>query len=439
MAVIQKEFISSDVIDAQVLSNSTFLKSRNNADSGDVNMFKVNTSDKIEAGADLNMGSFNIITSGNVDGVDVSAKGTNVSNLVTLSGVAADSVNLGEFSGSSIPDNQTIKQALQALETKVENVEATVIGFEWQESAKDYITDNTLAPPTEVSGERYVLSAAGGSPHADWDGASAGDVVEFNGTVWTKISPTLGTFIAVDDDTSGVYYWGGAAWAFKNFEATTASTGCFKSGFDIQLANASLANGIQVASGAIKVVPDDATIEINGANKVAVKSGVFAAAGHDHSGVYEPANSNIQTHISSTSNPHSVTKSQVGLSSVDNVQQLPMSYLDTDNTLASDSDAKVPSQKAIKFYVDNKVGAALDPELEIITLIADDITNGYVDLGFTAMAGSVSVTPVGGPLQQYGVDYTLSVVSSKTRITFAGDLAAILIAGHKLMVSYLKG
>jgi len=32
----------------------------------------------------------------------------------------------------------------------------------------------------------------------------------------------------------------------------------------------------------------------------------------------EPANSNIQTHIFSTSNPHSVTKAQVGLGSADN-------------------------------------------------------------------------------------------------------------------------
>lgn len=43
-----------------------------------------------------------------------------------------------------------------------------------------------------------------------------------------------------------------------------------------------------------------------------------ATAGHNHSGVYEPANANIQSHISSTSNPHSVTKSQVGLSAVEN-------------------------------------------------------------------------------------------------------------------------
>ncbi len=36
-----------------------------------------------------------------------------------------------------------------------------------------------------------------------------------------------------------------------------------------------------------------------------------AASGHNHSGTYEPANANIQSHISSTSNPHSVTKAQV--------------------------------------------------------------------------------------------------------------------------------
>jgi len=35
-------------------------------------------------------------------------------------------------------------------------------------------------------------------------------------------------------------------------------------------------------------------------------------------GDYEPANSNIQTHISSTNNPHTVTKTQVGLPNVEN-------------------------------------------------------------------------------------------------------------------------
>jgi len=63
----------------------------------------------------------------------------------------------------------------------------------------------------------------------------------------------------------------------------------------------------------------------------------------------------IDTHLGSTSNPHSVTKSQVSLGSVDDVQQMPLSYLDLDGTLAGNSDAKVGSQKAIKTYVDTKI------------------------------------------------------------------------------------
>lgn len=38
----------------------------------------------------------------------------------------------------------------------------------------------------------------------------------------------------------------------------------------------------------------------------------YALTTHTHTGIYEPANVNIQSHISSTSNPHSVTASQVG-------------------------------------------------------------------------------------------------------------------------------
>ena len=45
-----------------------------------------------------------------------------------------------------------------------------------------------------------------------------------------------------------------------------------------------------------------------------------------------------------------VTKSDVVLGNVDNVQQMPLSYLDTDGTLAANSDTKVASQKAIKTY-----------------------------------------------------------------------------------------
>ena len=46
-----------------------------------------------------------------------------------------------------------------------------------------------------------------------------------------------------------------------------------------------------------------------------------------------------------------VSKSDVVLGSVDNVQQLPLSYLDTDINLAANSDVKVASEKAVKSYI----------------------------------------------------------------------------------------
>jgi len=38
----------------------------------------------------------------------------------------------------------------------------------------------------------------------------------------------------------------------------------------------------------------------------------YAALAHTHTGVYEPANANLQAHVSSTANPHSVTAAQAG-------------------------------------------------------------------------------------------------------------------------------
>jgi hypothetical protein len=118
-----------------------------------------------------------------------------------------------------------------------------------------------------------------------------------------------------------------------------------------------------------------------------------------------------------------------------------MSYLDTDGTLAANSDVKVASQKAVRTYVAAQIAAipaAATSRQEIITLVSGDITNGYVDLALQASANaSVSVTPKGGLLQEQGVDYTLSVVASKTRITFAGDLATLLAASDKLIVTYM--
>lgn len=260
---------------------------------------------------------------------------------------------------ASSPTNYTPSNAaivadhLSAIDSELGTLSSTMSNFEWQESALDYITDNTAAPPTEVSGDRYVLSHDGGAPHANWDGASAGDVVEFDGSVWVAVTPSVGMFVAVDDDSSGLYLWGGAAWAFKSFEATTASTGLTKVGFDIRLDSGAAGAGLGFSAGVLSVNVDD---------------------------------------------------------------------------------------NAIKVVTDTLRGLIAGQEK--FTLIAGDITNGYVDLAVAAhSAESISVYPVGGAMQEQGVDYTVSLTGgagSTTRITFAGDLAAELVATDKLVVKYEK-
>jgi len=51
----------------------------------------------------------------------INANETHIDNMASLTGVAKDEVDLGEFSGVTIADDQTIKEALQALETAVES------------------------------------------------------------------------------------------------------------------------------------------------------------------------------------------------------------------------------------------------------------------------------------------------------------------------------
>ena len=73
---------------------------------------------------------------------------------------------------------------------------------------------------------------------------------------------------------------------------------------------------------------------------------------------------------------------------------------------------------------------------EKFTLSAQNITDGYVELAQAIINDSVLVFPVGGPVQEKDIDFSLSVPVAVTRVTFAGDLASTLEAGDKLVVKY---
>jgi len=79
------------------------------------------------ATAGVNTGQLFKITGGTtvdairaVSSYDSGGGSTTVASLVTLSGVPADSLDLGTFTGTTIADNSTVKGALQQLETKTE-------------------------------------------------------------------------------------------------------------------------------------------------------------------------------------------------------------------------------------------------------------------------------------------------------------------------------
>jgi hypothetical protein len=79
-------------------------------------------------------------------------------------------------------------------------------------------------------------------------------------------------------------------------------------------------------------------------------------------------------------------------------------------------------------------GAVETSKQQIITLTSTNITNKYVDLAQTPVdASAIMVTPVGGILQEYNIDYSVS----GNRISWSSlGLDGLLAAGDKLIVNY---
>jgi len=79
------------------------------------------------------------------------------------------------------------------------------------------------------------------------------------------------------------------------------------------------------------------------------------------------------------------------------------------------------------FLIPQTVKIAVDNTIE---------TNGFFDLPHLVEDESICLTPLGGPEQDQGTDYTSAPNVGVTRITFAGDLAARVADGDDLLISY---
>lgn len=115
---------------------------------------------------------------------------TDIDDLVTLSGVAANATNLGTFTGTTIPDSSTVKAALQSLETSLESLPDPM---EYKGNWAASTNTPSLADGVGNNGDVYYVTDAGSVDFGS--GAisfAAGDRVVYSGTdsVWQKWDTT---------------------------------------------------------------------------------------------------------------------------------------------------------------------------------------------------------------------------------------------------------
>lgn len=160
--------------------------------------------------------------------------------------------------------------------SQLDAVQSMISGFQWEDSV---ITRTLTTPPgSPSSGDRYLigLDTSASAATGAWAGKD-GQIAEWNGSAWVFTVPTLGTYISADDENDGLYLFGGTVWVKKFFEATTASTGLTKSGFDIQLDTSAAGSGLTFTAGVLSVNVDNSTVELNSSTIRVKDAGITTA------------------------------------------------------------------------------------------------------------------------------------------------------------------
>lgn len=135
----------------------------------------------------------------------------NQNALISLSGVSAGSTDLGTFSGSTISDNETVKEALQDLETTLE----AVAGGGAQAASIATITDNTdstqfltfVADDNVASTQEFVKTDAGISynPSSNILTVSGSINADLTGDVTGNATSSDTVDVTADDSTNTSY------------------------------------------------------------------------------------------------------------------------------------------------------------------------------------------------------------------------------------------
>ena len=142
----------------------------------------------------------------------IDANETHIDNVATLTGVAKDSANLGTFTGSTIADSSTIKAAIQALETSLELKATSAVVTEIDTNVDDLISLSGVAEQATGLGTFTGSTISDASTIKDAlqdletavEGAQAGSAVADRTKTVTGDADTTHyvTFVADDNSTS---------------------------------------------------------------------------------------------------------------------------------------------------------------------------------------------------------------------------------------------
>ena len=445
-------------------------------------------------------------TKGYVDQEINSLKNVQIANASSVLGVSlASATHLGTFTGSIIPDSSDVKSALQSLETAMEsaNVSAVVadlgrvesiIGVDIQTASHlGSFSGSTISSNTDVKSALQELETAVETKISSSEKGAANGVAPLNSS--SKIdssylpsaivgalkykgvldasagsypsSPEQGDYyvISVAGTISGNYYHMGD-WAVYN-----------GSSWD-DIDNAQTITSVNSQTGAVVLDTDDIS---EGSSNLYYTSARFDSAfsGKDTDDLSEGSlnlyytsarfnsafsgkstsdlaeGSNLyytQARFDSAFSAKDSDDLSEGSSNLYFTEARVRSTVMTGLTLTSGAfdpaDSLIVTLSKAGYQIDNHEGRidALEAKVfvkEQITLSAGDITNGYVDLANQAVANSV-VAFIDRLGMHQGSDFSVSVVSNKTRITFKngssliGDGAEAPASGDVLSFTYYK-
>jgi len=137
---------------------------------------------------------------------------THIDNVVSLTGVSKDAANLGTFTGSTIADSSTVKAAIQALETAVETKATSAVVSEVDANVDDLISLTGIAENTTGLGTFTGSTISDGSTIKDAlqdletaaEAAASGSAVADRTKTITGDADTTHyvTFVADDNSTA---------------------------------------------------------------------------------------------------------------------------------------------------------------------------------------------------------------------------------------------